>query len=37
VNFDMKQAIVTVDATRYDEKAMLRVLEDGGYGGKVAK
>jgi copper chaperone CopZ len=37
VNFDTKQAIVTADAARYDEKAMLKALENSGYGGKVMK
>jgi copper chaperone CopZ len=37
VNFETKQAIVTADAARYDEKAMLQVLEDAGYGGKVVR
>jgi copper chaperone CopZ len=37
VNFDTKRAIVTADAARYDEKAMLKALEDAGYGGKVVK
>jgi copper chaperone CopZ len=37
VNFDAKQAIVTVEATKYDEKAILKVLEKAGYGGKVTK
>jgi copper chaperone CopZ len=37
VNFDTKQATVGVDATKYDEKAMLKALEDAGYGGKVVK
>ncbi len=37
VNFDKKQATVTADAAKYDEKAMLKALEDAGYGGKVVK
>jgi copper chaperone CopZ len=37
VNFDKKQAIVSADAARYDEKAMLKALEDAGYGGRVVE
>ena len=37
VNFDTKQAIVTADAARYDEKAMLEALEAAGFGGKVVQ
>ena len=37
VNFNTKQAIVTADAARYDEKTMLKALEEAGYGGKVVK
>ena len=37
VNFDTKQAIVTADAARYDEKTMLKALEEAGFGGKVVK
>jgi copper chaperone CopZ len=36
-NFVTKQAIVTADTARHDEKAMLKALEDAGYGGKVVK
>ncbi len=35
VNFDKQQAVVTADAAKYDEKALLRALEKAGYGGKV--
>ena len=37
MNFDTKQAIVTADAARYDEKAMLEALEAAGFGGKVVQ
>ncbi|MBI1914382.1 MAG: heavy-metal-associated domain-containing protein [Planctomycetes bacterium] len=37
VSFEKKQAVVTADATKYDEKALLRALEKAGYGGKVLK
>lgn len=37
VNFDKKQAIVTADGDRYDEKALLKVLENAGYGGRIVK
>jgi hypothetical protein len=37
VNFGTKQAIVTADPARYDEKAMLKALEAAGYGGRVVK
>ncbi|MEK7281090.1 MAG: heavy metal-associated domain-containing protein [Chloroflexota bacterium] len=37
VNFDTKQAIVTADAARYDEKVMFKALEDGGFGGTLVK
>ena len=35
VSFEKKLAVVTADAARYDEKAMLKALGDAGYGGKV--
>ena len=37
VNFENKRATVTADAARYDEKLLLKALEDAGYGGKVMK
>ncbi len=37
VNFDKKQAVVTAEAEKYDEKALLKVLEKAGYGGKIVK
>jgi len=37
VDYDKKQAIVTAEADKYDEKAMLKALEKAGYGGKVVK
>ena len=37
VNFDNKQAVVTAEADRYDEAALLKVLEKAGYGGKIVK
>lgn len=37
INFHTKQVIVTADAARYDEKAMLKALEDAGFGGKVVQ
>lgn len=37
VNFETKRATVTAEAARYDEKAMLKTLEDAGFGGKVVK
>jgi hypothetical protein len=37
VDFDKKQAIVTAEADKYDEGALLQVLEKAGYGGKIVK
>jgi copper chaperone CopZ len=37
VFLDSKQAVVTADKSRYDEKAMLKVLKDSGYPSKVVK
>jgi len=37
VDFAKKQAVVTVETERYEEKAMLKALEKGGFGGKVVK
>ena len=37
VNFGTKQATVTAEAARYDQKAMLKALEEAGFGGKVVK
>jgi copper chaperone CopZ len=37
VSFEKKQATITADPARYDEKAMLKALEDAGYGGTVVK
>jgi hypothetical protein len=35
VDFAKKQAVVTVETAKYDQKALVRALEDGGFGGKV--
>jgi hypothetical protein len=37
VNFNEKQALVTAEEGRYDEKALRKVLEKTGYGGRVVK
>ena len=37
VDYDEKLAVVTVEASRYDEKALLGAVEKAGYGGKVLK
>ena len=37
VNFDTKRATVTAEAAKYDEKIMLKTLEEAGFGGKVVK
>ena len=37
VDFDKKQAVVTVEVEKYDEQALLKALEEAGFGGKVAK
>ncbi len=37
MDFNKKQAIVTAEADKYDEKALLKVLEKAGYGGKIVK
>ncbi len=37
VNFQKKQAAVTAEADKYDEKALLKALEKAGYGGKIVK
>jgi copper chaperone CopZ len=37
VDFDKQLAVVTADARRYDEKALIKALEKAGYGGKVVK
>lgn len=35
VIFEKKQAVVTADAGRYDEKALLKVLDKAGYPARV--
>ncbi|MBI1914091.1 MAG: heavy-metal-associated domain-containing protein [Planctomycetes bacterium] len=37
VNFYERQAFVTAEEDRYDEKALLKVLEKAGYGGRIVK
>jgi copper chaperone CopZ len=37
VNFDKKKAVVTVEAGKYNEKALLKALKKAGYRGKVLK
>lgn len=37
MNYDKKQAVVTVETEKYDEKALIKALEQAGYGGKVVK
>jgi hypothetical protein len=37
VDFNRKQAVVTVVADQYDQKALLEALEKEGYGGNVVK
>lgn len=37
VSFEKKQAVVTAEADKYDEKALLKALEKAGYKGKVVK
>ncbi len=37
VSFERKEALVTAEANRYDEKALLRALTKAGYFGKVIK
>ena len=36
VDYASKQATVTVESKSYDEKALLKALEDAGFGGSVA-
>ncbi len=37
MDFNKQQAVVTAEAKKYDEKKLLKVLEDKGYKGKVLK
>ncbi|MCI0465282.1 MAG: hypothetical protein L0Z62_50815 [Gemmataceae bacterium] len=37
MSFEKKQAVVTAEADKYDEKALLKALEKAGYKGKVVK
>ena len=37
VDFDRKQATLTVEIGRFDESAIIRALEKAGFGGTVAK
>lgn len=37
VDYYKKQAVVTAEAAKYDEQALLKALERAGYGGKVVK
>jgi copper chaperone CopZ len=37
VNFDRKQATFTAETEKCDENAVIRALEQAGFGGKVAK
>jgi copper chaperone CopZ len=37
VDFAKKQAVVTVETEKYDEKALVKALEKAGFGGKVVK
>jgi copper chaperone CopZ len=37
VDFESKQATLSAESARYDERAMLKVLEDEGFEGKVLK
>ena len=37
VNYDRKQATFTAEGDRYDEAAIIRVLKEAGFGGRVLK
>jgi copper chaperone CopZ len=37
VDFDRKRATFTAETARYDEAAIIRVLENEGFGAKIAK
>jgi copper chaperone CopZ len=37
VSFDKKQATFAAESARYDEAAIIRVLQDEGFGAKIAK
>lgn len=37
VNYNRKQSTFTVETERYDEAAIIRVLEEAGFGGTVRK
>lgn len=37
VDFDKKQAVVTVEVEKYDEAALLKALKEARFGGKVVK
>jgi copper chaperone CopZ len=37
VDFDRKQATFTAETAKYDENAIVRVLDEAGFGGKVIK
>jgi len=37
VDFAKKQATLTVETEKYDEKALIKALDKAGYGGKVVK
>jgi len=37
VSFDKKQATFAAESARYDEAAIVRVLQDEGFGAKIAK
>ncbi|MBI1903698.1 MAG: heavy-metal-associated domain-containing protein [Planctomycetia bacterium] len=37
VDYPTKRAYVTIQADKWDEKALLKALQDAGYGGKVVR
>jgi copper chaperone CopZ len=37
VDLAKEQAMITVDAARYDERALLKAIKEAGYGGRVMK
>ena len=37
MGFANKQAVVTIETEKYDEKALVKALEKAGFGGKVVK
>ena len=37
INFEKKQATVTVDSKLYEPESLIKALEDAGFGGKVVE